>query len=126
LFIFPLPGCDFTGSLNVWNKDMNLYHVSLKDKFNDSNGVSVDRFLQHANEVLHANLTGDSTLMDVMRMALKSGDMIAYTTKNNHSMSLQMWNRVGLKDYVPPEKNVIPPSPEKQKIKTENNNIKFY
>jgi hypothetical protein len=94
----PLEKCDFTVSLSLFDRDMSSYHMLLKDKFNDPNGVSEDWFLQHANEVLHGNLTGDSTLMDVMKIALKSGVMIAYITKNSHSRSLQMWNREVLKD----------------------------
>jgi hypothetical protein len=35
---FPLPGCDFQGSLNLWDRDMSSYHITLRDKFsNDIN-----------------------------------------------------------------------------------------
>jgi hypothetical protein len=39
-----------------------------------------------------------------MKIALQSGDTIAYIIQDNHSNSLQMRDRRELKDYVPPEK----------------------
>jgi hypothetical protein len=83
---------------------MSSYHVSLKDKF--SNDINIDQFLWYANEELHMNLTGDTTVIQAMRIALRSGDKIRYTTQNLHSKSLQMQNRRGLKDYVPPSSEV--------------------
>jgi hypothetical protein len=109
---FPFPGCHFQVSLSDWDGDRSSYHVSLNDKFNNNRSVSVERFVQNGNEVLYARLTGDLTLIDVMRIALRLSDTIAYITQNQHSRSIQMYNRNELKDYVPPEKNVIPPSPE--------------
>jgi hypothetical protein len=97
---FPLPGCDFQGSLSLWDRDMSSYHVSLKDKF--SNDVNINDFLQYANDVLHMNITADTPAIEVMKIALRSGDTIAYTTEGRHSKSLQMQDRRGLKDYVPP------------------------
>jgi hypothetical protein len=91
---------------------MNSYHVCLKEKFNEPKGVTVDHFLQHANIVFHANLTGDLTLIEVMRIALQSGNTSEYITQDNHSRSLQMWDRSELKDYIPPEKKVISSSLE--------------
>jgi hypothetical protein len=98
----PLQKCDFTVSLSLFDRDMSSYHMLLKDKFNDPNDVNVDVFVQLANELLHAELTGDSTLMEVIRSALECSDTIAYITEGGHSRSLQMKKREGLKDYVPP------------------------
>jgi hypothetical protein len=88
---FPLPGCDFQGSLNLWDRDMSSYHVTLKDKF--SNDININHFLEYANGVLHMNITGDTPAIEVMKIALRSGDTIAYTTENMHSKSLQMHDR---------------------------------
>jgi hypothetical protein len=96
----PLPGCDFTASLSQFDRDMSSYHVLLRDKFNDPKNVNVDVFVQLANDLLHAELTSDSTLMEVIRTALKCSETIAYITQGNHTRSLQMRNREGLKDYV--------------------------
>jgi hypothetical protein len=96
---FPLPGCDFQGSLSLWDRDMSSYHVTLKDKF--SNDIDINQFLQYANEELNMNVTADTPAIDVMKILLRSGDTIAYTTQGMHSMSLQMRDRRGLKDYVP-------------------------
>jgi hypothetical protein len=98
----PLQKCDFTVSLSLFDRDMSSYHMLLKDKFNDPNDVSVDVFVQLANELLHAELTSDSTLMEVIRSAVECSDTIAYIAEGGHSRSLQMRNRTGLKDYVPP------------------------
>jgi hypothetical protein len=97
----PLEKCDFTVSLSLFDRDMSSYHMLLKDKFNNPNYVNVDVFVQLANKLLHAELTGDSTLMEVIRSALECSDTIAYITEGGHSRSLQMRNRTGLKDYVP-------------------------
>jgi hypothetical protein len=78
---FPLPRCEFSTSLSVWDRDMNSYHVSLNDKFSINTTVSVNPFLQHANEVLNTELTGDSTVIEVMRIALRSSHTIVYTTQ---------------------------------------------
>jgi hypothetical protein len=102
----PLQKCDFTVSLSLFNRDMSSYHMLLKDKFTDPNDVNVDVFVQLANELLHAELTGDSTLMEVIRNALECSDTIAYITELGHSRSLQMKNRTGLKFYVPPSLEV--------------------
>jgi hypothetical protein len=83
--IFTSKGYDFTASLNKVNKDMSLYRVTLKNKFNDSKGVSVDQFLQHPNYKLQANLTGDSIVLEVIRIALQSGDKIVYITQDIYS-----------------------------------------
>jgi hypothetical protein len=64
--------------------------VTLKDKF--SNDININQFLKYANEVLHMNLTGDTTAKEAMKIALRSQDM--------HSNSLQMWDRTGLKDFI--------------------------
>jgi hypothetical protein len=74
----------------------------LKDKFSNNTTVNIDQFLQYAKEVLHMNLTSDSNDIESMRIALRSGDTIAYTTKGMHFMSLQMRDRRRLKDYVSP------------------------
>jgi hypothetical protein len=84
---FSLPGCD-----------LSSYYVTLKDKF--SNDININQFLKYANKELHMNLTGDTTAIESMRIALRSGDTIAYTTQGMHSKSSQMWDREGLKDYV--------------------------
>jgi hypothetical protein len=96
----PLPKCDFTVSLTLFDRDMSSYHMLLKDKFNDPNDVNVDVFVQLGNKLLHAELTSDSTLMEVIRTALECSDTIAYITEGEHSRSIQMKNREGLKDYV--------------------------
>jgi hypothetical protein len=72
----------------------------LKDKFDDPKNVNVDVFVQLANELLHAELTSDSTLMEVIKSAFECSDTIAYITEGGHSRSLQMKNIEGLKDYV--------------------------
>jgi hypothetical protein len=97
---FPFPKCDFTVSLSQFDRDMSSYHMLLKDKFNDSNDVNVDVFVQLANKLLHVELTSDSTLMEVIRTAFECSDTIAYITEGGHSKSLQMKNGEGLKDYV--------------------------
>jgi hypothetical protein len=93
----PLQKCDFTVSLSLFERDMSSYHMLLKDKFNNPNNVDVDVFAQLANKLLHAELTSDSTLMEVIRSALKCSDTIAYITEGGHSRSLQMRDRTGLK-----------------------------
>jgi hypothetical protein len=98
----PLQKCDFTVSLSLFERDMSSYHMLLKDKFNDPNDVNVNVFVELANKLLHAELTGDSTLTEVIRSALQSPNTIAYITECGHSRSLQIKNRTGLKDYVPP------------------------
>jgi hypothetical protein len=97
----PLPGCDFTASLSQSDRDMSSYHVLLRDKFNDPKNVSVDVFVQLANDLLHGELTSDSTVMEVIRTALECSDTIRYITEGGHSRSLQMRNREGLRDYIP-------------------------
>jgi hypothetical protein len=72
---------------------MSSYHVSLNDKFKINTTVNINQFLHYVNEVLHMNLTGDSTVIEVMRIALRSGDTIAYIIKGMYSMSLQMLDR---------------------------------
>jgi hypothetical protein len=106
---FPLPKCDFTVSLSQFDRDMSSYHMLLRDKFNDANDVNVDVFVQWANNLLHAELTSNSTLMEVIRIALECSDTIAYITEGGHSRSLQMKNREGLKDYV---SSVLPQTSE--------------
>jgi hypothetical protein len=81
----------------------------LKDKFNDPKNVNVDVFVELANNLLHAELTSGSTLMEVIRAALECNDTIAFITEGGHSRSLQMRNREGLKDYV---SSVLPQTSE--------------
>jgi hypothetical protein len=38
------------GSLHKQKKDMNLYHVQLKDKFKDANSASLEEFLKYVNK----------------------------------------------------------------------------
>jgi hypothetical protein len=65
---------------------MSSYHATLKDKF--TNDININQFLKYANEELHMNITGDTPAIEVMKIALRSGDTIAYTTQDMHSKSL--------------------------------------
>jgi hypothetical protein len=65
---------------------MSSYHVTLKDKFR--NDIDINKFLKYANEELHMNLSSDTPAIEVMKIALRSGDTIAYTTQDMHSKSL--------------------------------------
>jgi hypothetical protein len=104
---FPLRGCDFTTSITLWDRDMSAYYIPLKDKLNNNSDIySVDQFVRHINEVLNTNFISDTILKDVMRIALQSSNTIVYITQGGHSRSLQMKNRTGLKDYVPPSLEV--------------------
>jgi hypothetical protein len=96
----PVRGCHFAVSLSQLDRDMSSYHMSLKDKFSDPNNVNVDVFVQLVNKLFHAELTSDSTLMEVIRTTFECSNTIAYITEGGHSRSLQMKNREGLKDYV--------------------------
>jgi hypothetical protein len=70
------------------NKDLSSYYVPLKDKFNDLKIVSLEQFLLCVNNKLQANLTGDLTVLDVMRIVLQLCDTIAYINQGIRSMSL--------------------------------------
>jgi hypothetical protein len=99
---FPVKGCDFTASIALWDRDMSAYYIQLKHKLNNSDVYIVNQFVQDINEKINTNFTGDTPVIDVMRVALESSNTIAYITEGDHSRSLQMKNRSGLKDYIPP------------------------
>jgi phosphoribosylformylglycinamidine (FGAM) synthase PurS component len=49
---------------------MSLYLVSFKDKIHDPNGESIELFLNQINYGLNSKLTGDSTILDTIKIAL--------------------------------------------------------
>jgi hypothetical protein len=77
---------------------MSLYHVQLKDKFKDAKTVSLEEFLKYVNKGLYSEFIGDSTVFDILMVALKLDYTIAYINEGLHSRSLQMWNRNNISD----------------------------
>jgi hypothetical protein len=96
-----------TASLHKQKKYMNLYQVQLNDKFKDAKSVSLEEFLKYVNKELYSEFTVDSTIFNVLMVAVKLDYMIAYINEEIHSRLLQMWNRNNILDYVSPKINVI-------------------
>jgi hypothetical protein len=82
---FPEEGYELSASLNKANKDMSAYHLPLQMRFNGVHTVPIEEFLDYVNKGLGANLTAQSTLHEVIRVALQLKYCIAYINMNIHS-----------------------------------------
>jgi hypothetical protein len=56
---------------------MSLYDAVFKDRINDPNGVNITQFLKYINYGFNSKLTGDSTILDPMKVT----PILPYTIK---------------------------------------------